>query len=204
MALALVVEDGTGLADSNSYVSTDYVRNYAAFRGVSLPADDDALIPFMINAMDWLEAYADDFIAAAVSDTQALSWPRLWPVTPPVYDYGFGFGEIPGFGFDSVSGIGFQVCPGSSIPQTPILTAGVVPVNILNAQAALAVINSTGQSLSPVDKGAFVISKKVGPLETKYSERLSTGVPTFSLVDKLIANYLEDKGNYGSIRIQRG
>jgi hypothetical protein len=188
MALALVVEDGTGLADSNSYVSTDYVRNYAAFRGVSLPADDDALIPFMINAMDWLEAYADDFIAAAVSDTQALSWPRLWPVTPPVYDYGFGFGEIPGFGFDSVSGIGFQVCPGSSI----------------NAQAALAVINSTGQSLSPVDKGAFVISKKVGPLETKYSERLSTGVPTFSLVDKLIANYLEDKGNYGSIRIQRG
>lgn len=53
--MALVVEDGTGVAGANSYVSLADARAYAASRGLTLPADDAAAETLLSRAMDYLE-----------------------------------------------------------------------------------------------------------------------------------------------------
>ncbi|UOF80387.1 head tail connector protein yqbg [Caudoviricetes sp.] len=75
--MALVVEDGSGLADANSYITLAEVRAFAIDRGVTLPSSDDSLIPLLVQACDWTESYADRFVGTKTTETQALAWPRL-------------------------------------------------------------------------------------------------------------------------------
>lgn len=53
--MALVVEDGTGVAGADSYADLATLRAYAAKRGVTLSPDDATLEPFAYKAMDYLE-----------------------------------------------------------------------------------------------------------------------------------------------------
>ena len=69
----IVVEDGTGLSTSNSYVSEADCITYATDRGLTLPSGtvDDLLI----QAMDYVESKT--FIGDKYTQAQALQWPRL-------------------------------------------------------------------------------------------------------------------------------
>ncbi len=67
----IVVEDGTGKTNSNSYVTEAGVTAYASDRGITLTADEDVLI---IKAMDYLETLY--YIGTKETETQALQWPR--------------------------------------------------------------------------------------------------------------------------------
>lgn len=53
--MTLIVEDGTGIADANSYSGLDTVRDYAAERGAIVPAGDSELEAMAIRAMDYLD-----------------------------------------------------------------------------------------------------------------------------------------------------
>jgi hypothetical protein len=53
--VTLIVEDGTGVANANSYADLDFIRAYAASRGVTLSDDDEVLEPVVINVMDFIE-----------------------------------------------------------------------------------------------------------------------------------------------------
>ncbi len=55
--MALEVEDGTGKADANSYVSVAEYRAYAQARGVSLPVDDAQVEAQLTQAMDYVESF---------------------------------------------------------------------------------------------------------------------------------------------------
>lgn len=61
-AVELIVEDGTGVADANSFVTEDQIVAYAAARGVTLAnatdADKDAVAVLGIQAMDYLNSLA--------------------------------------------------------------------------------------------------------------------------------------------------
>lgn len=72
--MALIVEDGTGLPDANSYVTLDEVREYASNRGITLPSDDAELEQNIHLVMDWFESYT--FPSARFTAEQALSFPR--------------------------------------------------------------------------------------------------------------------------------
>lgn len=72
--MALIIEDGTGLPNANSYVSIEDVRAYAAERAYTLPTDDAELEPLIHLATDWFEAFT--FPSARFVATQALSFPR--------------------------------------------------------------------------------------------------------------------------------
>lgn len=72
--MAIVVEDGTIVADANSYVTLAEVRTYAALRGITIPAADEDLEKHLHLAMDWFEA--EDFPSARLDATQELSFPR--------------------------------------------------------------------------------------------------------------------------------
>jgi len=67
----IVVEDGTGKTNSNSYVTEAEVTTYATDRGLTLTASEDVLI---IKAMDYLETLG--YIGDRQTEEQALQWPR--------------------------------------------------------------------------------------------------------------------------------
>lgn len=75
--MALIVEDGTGLSNANSYVSVADARTWAADRGLTLPTDDAVLSSYLIQATDFIGSYETQFKGErTVPATQALSWPR--------------------------------------------------------------------------------------------------------------------------------
>lgn len=75
--MAVIVEDGSIVANANSYIDEAYARAYASARGVTLPADDAELDVLLIKAMDYLESKRAEF-QGDKSDplNQELQWPR--------------------------------------------------------------------------------------------------------------------------------
>lgn len=72
--ITLVVEDGTGVANANTYADVAFARAYAETVGLTLPADDDAVAGLLLASMPYLEG--QPWKGRRVDDTQALYWPR--------------------------------------------------------------------------------------------------------------------------------
>jgi hypothetical protein len=83
----IVVEDGTGLANSNSYASEAQLTTYAADRNVTVTGTAAVLL---ITAMDYVEQQL--FKGTKNTKEQALQWPRfsVW-----VDSYSIDSDEIP-------------------------------------------------------------------------------------------------------------
>lgn len=78
--MALEVEDGTGMIDSQSYVSVAELKAYATARLIVLPSlDSKAIEAALLKAMDYLESKVC-FKGEIVLDAQALSWPRKYVI----------------------------------------------------------------------------------------------------------------------------
>lgn len=54
--MPLIVENGTNVANANSYVDAAYAHAYAEARGLSLPSDDAALFPLLVRGFDYVES----------------------------------------------------------------------------------------------------------------------------------------------------
>lgn len=76
MAVTIIVEDGSGVANANAYVSVADVRAYAEQRGITLPASDDEVGAMIIKATDYLESFACKYQGRKTDCAQALQWPR--------------------------------------------------------------------------------------------------------------------------------
>lgn len=74
--MPLIVEDGTGIADANSYVNLTSARDLAAMRGITLSIDDIELTAQLIQAADRLTSYESRFTGERVTGDQGLSFPR--------------------------------------------------------------------------------------------------------------------------------
>lgn len=74
----LIIEDGSGKEDANSYATVAQIINYALARGVTLSdlsPPEDAITIMAIQAMDYLDGL--DYLGTKTyPDTQALAWPR--------------------------------------------------------------------------------------------------------------------------------
>ena len=68
----IIVEDGTGKIDSESYIDLAYLSAYAAKRGLDITGISEANI---IKAMDYFES-AYLFKGTKLKETQALAFPR--------------------------------------------------------------------------------------------------------------------------------
>lgn len=73
--MAIIVEDGSGKTNANSYIDVDFARAYAESRGFSFPVDTE-VEPWIVNACDFVESFAEQFKGNRKTATQALSWPR--------------------------------------------------------------------------------------------------------------------------------
>ena len=71
--MALIVEDGTGLSDANSYVSVAYADAYFLARNVTSWASLTIKEALLIQATDYMEAvYSESWKGTTLNDTQAL------------------------------------------------------------------------------------------------------------------------------------
>lgn len=75
--MALVIEDGTGVAGANTYITLAEAKSYATDRGEGFTASDPEIETFIINAKDYLESFRSQFSGQKVSPSQALQYPRL-------------------------------------------------------------------------------------------------------------------------------
>lgn len=71
----IIVEDGTNVANANSYVDSAYAQAYAAARGLSIPSDDAALFPLLVRGFDYIESQRARFKGRKTYPGGA-QWPR--------------------------------------------------------------------------------------------------------------------------------
>ena len=74
----MVVEDGTGLSNADSFVSVAYADTYFTTRGVTAWASLTNKEALLIKATDYIEAvYSEAWKGVTLNDTQSLSFPRI-------------------------------------------------------------------------------------------------------------------------------
>lgn len=72
----ITVEDGSGVADANSYIDVTYLDTYAANLGLTLPAATETKETYLLVAMEYLEWYTDNWLGSKAVGTNSLPWPR--------------------------------------------------------------------------------------------------------------------------------
>ena len=74
----MVVEDGTGLSNADSFVSVAYADTYFSTRNVTAWASLTNKEALLIKATDYIEAvYSEAWKGTTLTDTQSLSFPRI-------------------------------------------------------------------------------------------------------------------------------
>lgn len=74
--MALIVEDGTLVANADSYISLADAKTYAALRGISLSATDATADIQLRKAFDYLESLRSRYKGAKSDSAQLTQWPR--------------------------------------------------------------------------------------------------------------------------------
>lgn len=81
--MALIVEDGSGIADAESYISVSDAVAYAEARGLTFPGttgpEITAAEQALRRATEFIDQrYGSRFIGQWTTTTQALAWPRVY------------------------------------------------------------------------------------------------------------------------------
>lgn len=172
--MALIVEDGTGRADAESFASVAEADIYHAARGQGDAWDgaDDKEVALRL-ATDYLEqAFRGRWLSFRVTSTQRLSWPRAWVTMP---DAPYGYGSWAAF-----------------IPNN------VVPPEVKQACMELA-LRAVSGALAP-DLARTAVVEKVGPIEVQYS-RSAPAFVQYRAVELLLMPFLTNAG--ASVKLVR-
>ena len=74
----LVVEDGTGLENANSYISVADLRQFALENGIDLESEEDEqLAIYLIRSTNFIDSVEYRFVGTRLSVTQSLAFPRV-------------------------------------------------------------------------------------------------------------------------------
>jgi hypothetical protein len=174
--VSLIVEDGTGLANAESYISAANADTYhsnranTAWAALSTPTKE-ALLRKATDYM--LEVYRPRWSGNRATTTQALDWPRF---NVPMRD-------------------GPSAAGGTWVAYYPLNS---VPPAVVNACAELALRANSGD-LTP-DLSQAIKSEKIGQIETVYQD-YSAATKTYRAIDNLLSPLLAAGGG---IRVARG
>ena len=72
--MAIIVEDGTEVANANSYAAHTDLSDYADLRNITLSIDQDVREGYLIEAMDFIANF--NWKGERLTTTQPLAWPR--------------------------------------------------------------------------------------------------------------------------------
>lgn len=163
--MALVIEDGTGKIDSESYASVAEADDYWTKRADAVWTDLDldvkeAALRKATQFMSW--RYRLRWQGYRKTDEQALDWPREYVPAPDSYAYGVAY-----------------------------LTSGLIPFDVKAACCELA-YRAVTVSLLP-DQERMTVSESVGPLSVTYDS--SGPVSTiYRSVDAMLQPWLRGGG----------
>lgn len=167
--MALIVEDGSGKVDSESYISVAEATTYHSDRGNAAwaaLANDTIREQMLRKATGFMEqTYRERWKMFRVTSTQALSWPRAWVQLP---DAPYGYGSFAAF-----------------VPNT------IVPTEVKRACAELALAAISGDLNPTLDR--TTLKEKVDVIEVEYSPH-SPEYKRFRAVDMLLSPYLQVSG----------
>lgn len=142
--MSLIVEDGTGLADAQSYVSA---------------VDADAYFLARANSV-WAAATPEAKEAALVRATQALDG-----------DHFVRGGYWPGWRATEAQALDWPRTHAWDVDRYPLVDC--VPRGVKNAtcEAALVELSSAGILLESLERGGALVSKKIGTIEKTWSAK---------------------------------
>jgi hypothetical protein len=186
--MTLVVEDGTGKANAESYVSVADCAAYATKRALSFPGTD---VPNSEAALRLATAFIDNTYRARFTGyrtyrrAQALEWPRVG-----AYVY------IPNNSSDMAYAGGYD-------PAYDYIGQNEIPVEIINATCEAAIREfTTPGTLSPdLDRGNAVKRLKAGSVEIEYGAS-ATATTTFQTIDLALSGLL--RSDAMGVRAVRG
>jgi hypothetical protein len=168
--MALIVEDGTGKPDAESYVSVTDADTFLSDRGIVTwgAATTSAKEQALRRATDFLtQLYRERWAGCRVLDTQALDWPRY--LVPKRDSASNGLADLPSY-----------------------YPSDAVPTEVKRACAWLAYKALSATDLAP-DQGPQKIRTKVGPIETEYAPGTRQGT-YYRTVELWIAPLLKGAG----------
>lgn len=163
--MAILVEDGSGLAEAVSYATVEAADAYHSARGntawTGSAADKEAAL---IRATTYIDGvYRLRFLGHIAALTQALEWPRAYAWTS---DRG--------------------VLPSNAIPRAVVHAT---------CECALREIEAPGSLSPDVSPGEQIVSETVGPLSVDYDGSVASGstgevLPILVAVDRALAPVL--------------
>lgn len=142
--MSLIVETGTGAADSESYASVSDADTYHSKRGNTLWATMTTAEKeeSLRRATDYMEqVYRTLWNGVRVNNVQALSWPREYVELEPVYDATTTDGYYP---------------------------ADAIPNEVKNACIEMAFKAASGELAADIDR--VTVKEKLGPMEVEYDK----------------------------------
>lgn len=149
--MALTVEDGTVVANADSYITLAAADAYHAARGITLWAtmSEAEREQALRRATDYMvQAYRLRWRGSRVSATQALDWPRNWVERD---DYAY------------VTQNGAQVIGGFLY-----YPSNEVPTEVQNACAELAYRGAAGPLMVDETRAQHTVREKVDVIEVEY------------------------------------
>lgn len=164
--MAFTVEDGTGVADANAYITVAFADGYFSDRGVTAWTGIDAVKQAaIIKATDYIETrWGDRFLGSPefLDPRQPLSFPRLY-----LYDKA---GQ-------AVEGIPDNLQKATAEYALRALSGELMPDPTTDATGAMVIGNR----------------QKVGPIETEVTYAASMGVGAlkpYPAADRLLSQYV--------------
>ena len=171
--MALIIENGSIVANANSYVTIDEIKAFVG--SIPLPASTDAEIErAAVSAAHYLDGkYRARWKGARVQPvTQCMEWPR----------YGIEVGAVaPALGGIYLNGAVFnQFVPSTSIPQR--IKSAQIELTLRAVSAPLSADAIDGKK-----------REKLDTLETEYATG-SAPIEVYRVVDYFISDYIRPAG----------
>ncbi|HEY0684760.1 MAG TPA: DnaT-like ssDNA-binding protein [Steroidobacter sp.] len=119
--MALVIEDGTGRADAQSYASVETLRAYAKARGETVPGGNSDCEALLMKAMDYMRG--KEYVGDRATKEQALDWPRVNVV---VEGFPYASTELPRQVEQAQCALAIAAQRVDLLPNTPANTSGPI------------------------------------------------------------------------------
>lgn len=172
--MSLIVEDGTGKSDAESYATVAAFQTYFANRKIDVTALDTATIEAMLRtSTDYMTGYYRlSWKGERKTLTQALDWPR-WNVS--MSDVPGGYGSYP-----------------------YILSNTIVPAEVANACILLAwkAYNAANYELAP-DIDRETLKEKVDVIEVEYNPNRPAFI-RYRAVELMLKPYMQSANGAGA------
>jgi hypothetical protein len=187
MASTLIIEDGTNVANANSYVTLTEFRAYALARGITLSlvdATDDAI---MYKAMDYIETRLKEAQGMRAFVDQVLEWPRA---EIDYYDTELGYVASTTYGI---------------MINCMRVDIDFIPTQLKTIQMQVGLAIQAGVDFANYsEEQKFVIEEKVAVIQQKYSDKFGmSGNVSISSINNLFDVVLYACGNTGGLRTVR-